>query len=139
VLGIVASPLSLLPVGRTGAIRLDVIVELSEGDAIVVVVLEEDWPDVMHEVELPHDAPFWQHPPPREAAQVCQFVEQDVTVTMGRVVVTVEVPAMETPESLISTRLPKDYQCTHSQFRRNQSSVCSSLRWSFQDNSCSQH
>jgi hypothetical protein len=71
-----------------------------------VVVLEDvDWPDVMHEVELPHEAPFWQHPPPREAAQVCQLVEQDVTVTTGRVVVTVEVPAMETPEFLINTRL----------------------------------
>lgn len=54
--------------------------------------------EVIHDVELPQVAPFWQQPPPREAAQVCQFAEQDVTVTTGRVVLTVDVPAMETPE-----------------------------------------
>jgi hypothetical protein len=58
VLGTVASPLSLLPVGRTGAIRLVVIVEAGEADVVVVVLGEVDWPEVIQDVELPHVAPF---------------------------------------------------------------------------------
>jgi hypothetical protein len=58
VLGTVASPLSLLPVGRMGATRLVVIVGLDDGDVVVVVLMEVDWPEVMQKVELPHVAPF---------------------------------------------------------------------------------
>jgi hypothetical protein len=52
----------------------------------------------MQEVEEPHLAPFWQHPPPMEEAQENQPETQVVTVTTGRVVVVVlvlrEIPFM---------------------------------------------
>lgn len=90
-----ATLVSLLPVGRTGAIR--VVVPAVVGIAVVEAG-EEDEVVEMVQSEAPHSAPFRQQPPPRDAAQLCQFVKQLVTVTIGRVVVTVDVPAMDMPK-----------------------------------------
>lgn len=89
-----ATSVSLLPVGRTGAIRL--VVAVVVGDAVVEAGEEDEVVETVQS-EAPHSAPFRQQPPPREAAQVCQFVMQLVTVTTGRVVVTVDVPAIDMP------------------------------------------
>lgn len=56
VLGIVASPLPLFPVGRTGATKLAVVVGVGEAEVVVLVLVEVV--EVRQNVELPHDTPF---------------------------------------------------------------------------------
>lgn len=89
VLGAMALSLLVLvePVGRRGAPAAVVTV----GDAVVVVVVWEGVEDSRHDLEVAQSAPFWQHPPPRELAQLCQPVAHVVTVATGSVVVVVDV------------------------------------------------
>lgn len=55
--GAVAALVSLLPVGRTGAMRLVVIVVVGEAE-VEAGEEEEEVLEVMHVFEVPHSAPF---------------------------------------------------------------------------------
>jgi hypothetical protein len=64
--GVVASPLSELPVARAGA---PAAVTLALEGYLVVVLADVDVGEAKQLLLLPQSTPLWQHPPPSEAGQ----------------------------------------------------------------------